>query len=157
MAGKSQKIIWHIDIENFVFLATQRSGLEFERRTKPGYSVLLPRRLPGLRSSRTEYPQHQRPRGWAKTNRRSGPSQVAKLAAQTSRKIALLLSRILVVVSGPYLNRRVSTLQVLVILCSFLGLIFLSLMLVLCLIDFVFDSVSGLFQTLDIFLGWTAS
>jgi hypothetical protein len=34
----------------------------------------------GLRSSRTEHPQHQRPRGWAKTNRRSGPSQVAKLS-----------------------------------------------------------------------------
>ena len=33
----------------------------------------------GLRSSRTEHPQHQRPKGWAKTNRRSGPSQVAKL------------------------------------------------------------------------------
>ena len=33
----------------------------------------------GLRSSRTEHPQHQRPRGWARTNRRSGPSQVAKL------------------------------------------------------------------------------
>ncbi len=33
----------------------------------------------GLRSSRTEHPQHQRPTGWAKTNRRSGPSQVAKV------------------------------------------------------------------------------
>lgn len=33
----------------------------------------------GLRSSRTEHLHHQRPRGWAKTNRRSGPSQVAKL------------------------------------------------------------------------------
>ena len=33
----------------------------------------------GLRSSRTEHPQYQRPKGWAKTNRRSGPSQVAKL------------------------------------------------------------------------------
>ena len=32
----------------------------------------------GLRSSRTEHPQPQRPKGWAKTNRRSGPKQVAK-------------------------------------------------------------------------------
>jgi len=39
----------------------------------------------GLRSSRTEHLHHQRPRGWAKTNRRSGPSQVAKL---TGRSIA---------------------------------------------------------------------
>ena len=35
---------------------------------------------PGLRSSRTEHPQHQRPKGWARTNRRSGPSQVAKVS-----------------------------------------------------------------------------
>jgi len=33
----------------------------------------------GLRSSRTQHPQHQRPKAWAKTNRRNGPRQVAKL------------------------------------------------------------------------------
>ena len=38
----------------------------------------------GLRSSRTEHPQHQRPKGWAKTNRRSGPSQFAKLMVERS-------------------------------------------------------------------------
>ncbi len=35
----------------------------------------------GLRSSRTEHPQPQQPKGWARTNRRSGPSQVAKVTA----------------------------------------------------------------------------
>ncbi len=33
----------------------------------------------GLRSSRTEHPQPQQLKGWARTNRRSGPSQVAKV------------------------------------------------------------------------------
>jgi len=41
----------------------------------------------GLRSSRTEHLHHQRPRGWAKTNRRSGPSQVAKLTALKKRDL----------------------------------------------------------------------
>jgi hypothetical protein len=38
----------------------------------------------GLRSSRTKHPQHQRPRGWAKTNRRSGPNQVAKVTEHSA-------------------------------------------------------------------------
>lgn len=43
-------------------------------------SVLLPLRPYGLRSSRTEHcPLNlQRPRGWARLNRQSGPNQVAK-------------------------------------------------------------------------------
>ena len=38
-----------------------------------------------LRSSRTEHPQLQRRKGWAKTNRRSGPSQVAEVNTGRSR------------------------------------------------------------------------
>jgi hypothetical protein len=45
----------------------------------------------GLRSSRTEHPHHQRPRGWARTNRRSGPSQVAKLSVRTMRRAILAI------------------------------------------------------------------
>src|SRR5665213_3423453 len=57
----------------------QNNGEETQKVT-PEASVRSPSASPsGLRSSRTEHPpNHQRPRGWAKTNRRSGPNQVAK-------------------------------------------------------------------------------
>lgn len=43
----------------------------------------------GLRSSGTEHPQHQRPRGWARTNHRSGPNQVAKVTRSVKHLVDL--------------------------------------------------------------------
>jgi len=34
------------------------------------------------------HPQHQRPEGWARTNRRSGPSQVAKVIPKRDKRLA---------------------------------------------------------------------